>query len=55
MSGVVVPVAIIAIDLIPGALPPWFIVMRAGCALTIGATAFLVNGSGLRAAFPRSR
>ncbi|AWN31140.1 hypothetical protein [Streptomyces sp. NEAU-S7GS2] len=52
---VVVPIAIVAIDMIPGALPPWFVLMQVGCALVLGATAFLVNGSGLRAAFPVSR
>ncbi|MEU8782433.1 hypothetical protein [Streptomyces sp. NPDC048637] len=55
LISVTVPIAIIAIDMIPGALPPWFVAMQVACALTIGATAFLVNGSGLRAAFLRSR
>ncbi|WP_030678607.1 hypothetical protein [Streptomyces rimosus] len=52
---VVMPVVIVAIDLIPGALPAWFIAMQAVCALAIGATAFIVNGSELRAAFPKGR
>ncbi|UKY54629.1 hypothetical protein [Streptomyces inhibens] len=52
---IIVPIAIVAIDMIPGALPPWFVVMQVACALTIGATAFPINGSGLRAAFPKSR
>ncbi|KWT62260.1 hypothetical protein ADL21_09055 [Streptomyces albus subsp. albus] len=52
---VVMPVAIVAIDLIPGALPVWFIAMQAVCALAIGATAFTANGSVLRAAFPKGR
>ena len=50
---IIMPIAIIAIDLIPGVLPPWFAVMQAVCALAIAATAFIVNGSRLRAAFPR--
>jgi hypothetical protein len=52
---VVMPVAIIAVDLIPGICPPWFALMQASCALAIAASAFVVNGSGLRAAFPASR
>ncbi|MFE5736061.1 hypothetical protein [Streptomyces celluloflavus] len=52
---VVMPVAIIAVDLIPGVCPPWFALMQATCALAIAATAFVVNGSGLRAAFPKTR
>ncbi|WP_158883362.1 hypothetical protein [Amycolatopsis anabasis] len=52
---VVVPIAIIAIDLIPGALPPWFIALQIAGALTLAPAAFIVNGSGLRAAFPKPR
>ncbi|MGW7555585.1 hypothetical protein [Streptomyces rimosus] len=52
---VVMPVVIVAIDLIPGALPVWFIAMQAVCALAIGATAFIANGSVLRVAFPKGR
>ncbi|MFE0381439.1 hypothetical protein ACFW1M_39090 [Streptomyces inhibens] len=55
LISVIVPIAIVAIDMIPGALPPWFVMMQVACALTIGATAFPLNGSGLRAAFPKSR
>ncbi|MFF3453954.1 hypothetical protein ACFYXH_06390 [Streptomyces sp. NPDC002730] len=51
---ITMPIAIIAIDMIPGALPPWFVVTQAICALTIGATAFIINGSRLRAAFPKN-
>ncbi|WP_197085009.1 hypothetical protein [Saccharothrix sp. ST-888] len=49
------PIAIVAIDMIPGVLPPWFVAMQATCALAIAAAAFIINGSGLRAAFPKSR
>ncbi|MEU0569769.1 hypothetical protein ABZ297_30930 [Nonomuraea sp. NPDC005983] len=52
---IIMPPAIIAIDLIPGILPAWFVMMQAACALAIAAAAFIVNGSRLRAAFPRSR
>ncbi|MGW2813288.1 hypothetical protein [Streptomyces sp. NPDC001415] len=50
---VVVPIAIVAVDMIPGALPGWFVAMQVGCALALGATAFVVNGAGLRAAFAK--
>jgi hypothetical protein len=51
---IIMPIAIIAIDMIPGALPPWFVMMQATCALAIAATAFVVNGPGPRAAFPKA-
>ncbi|MGW1864972.1 hypothetical protein ACWCPS_05375 [Streptomyces mauvecolor] len=51
---VVVPIAIVAVDII-GGLPGWFVAMQVVCALTIGATAFVVNGSDVRAAFPKQR
>ncbi|MFI6469669.1 hypothetical protein ACIBL5_05295 [Streptomyces sp. NPDC050516] len=51
---VVVPIAIVAVDVI-GGLPGWFVAMQVVCALTIGATAFVVNGSEVRAAFPKER
>ncbi|GAA4569265.1 hypothetical protein [Planotetraspora kaengkrachanensis] len=52
---VVAPIAIIAIDLIPGALPPWFVAMQIAGALVLAPTAFIVNGSSLRGAFPKVR
>ncbi|WP_035846897.1 hypothetical protein [Kitasatospora azatica] len=52
---VVAPIAILAIDLIPGILPPWFIAMQVAAALALAPAAFIVNGSGLRAAFARAR
>ncbi|WP_326824993.1 hypothetical protein [Streptosporangium sp. NBC_01756] len=52
---VIVPIAIIAIDSIPGALPPWFVAMQIAGALTLVPAAFIVNRSELRAAFPKSR
>ncbi|MET1071342.1 MAG: hypothetical protein ABWY11_01720 [Umezawaea sp.] len=50
---VVVPIAIVVIDLVADGLPTWFVVLQIACALAIGATAFIVNGSRLRGAFPR--
>jgi len=52
---VLVPIAIIAIDSIPGALPLWFVATQVAGALPLVPAAFIVNRSGLRAAFPRSR
>ncbi|MFD9211255.1 hypothetical protein ACFVZM_33855 [Streptomyces sioyaensis] len=51
----VMPPAIIAIDVLPGTLPAWFILLQAGCALAIGAAAFPLNGARLRAAFATAR
>ncbi|MGW2858762.1 hypothetical protein [Streptomyces sp. NPDC001205] len=48
-----VPITIVALDMIPGALPAWFVALQVACALTIAATAFVVNGAGVRAAFPK--
>ncbi|MBM4794082.1 hypothetical protein HXP44_18910 [Streptomyces sioyaensis] len=51
----VVPPAIIAIDVLPGTLPAWFVLLQATCALAIGAAAFPLNGARLRAAFGKAR
>ncbi|WP_433512127.1 hypothetical protein ACQP2T_51560 [Nonomuraea sp. CA-143628] len=50
---IVMPLAIIGVDLIPDVTTAWFAMMQATCALAIAAVAFIVNGSRLRAAFPR--
>jgi hypothetical protein len=55
LVSVVVPTAIVAIDLIPGALPPWFIALQVAGALALAPTAFIVNSRELRAGFPKSR
>ncbi|RKT55351.1 hypothetical protein [Saccharothrix australiensis] len=52
---VVVPIAVIALDSIPGALPLWFVVAQVAGALALFPAAFIVNRSELRAAFPRTR
>ncbi|WP_328395031.1 hypothetical protein [Nocardia sp. NBC_00416] len=52
---VIMPIAIIAVDLIPGVCPPWYTVMQAVCMLPIIQVAFLTRCSALRAAFPKSR
>ena len=52
---VVVPVAVIAVVSIPGALPPWFVGMQIAGALALAPAAFVANRSGLRAAFAKQR
>ncbi|MFD1542403.1 hypothetical protein [Nonomuraea guangzhouensis] len=52
---VIVPIAIIAIDGIPGALPLWFVALQVAGALALVPAAFIVNRSELRAAFPKAR
>ncbi|MFI0901660.1 hypothetical protein [Streptomyces sp. NPDC020983] len=49
---VIMPIAIIGIELIPGVCPPWYAVMQAICVLPIIRVAFITRGSVLRAAFP---
>ncbi|UNO43892.1 hypothetical protein KGS77_13275 [Streptomyces sp. MST-110588] len=51
---VIMPIAIIGVDLIPGVCPPWYAVMQVVCMLPVIRTAFLTRGSALRAAFPKS-
>lgn len=52
---VLVPIAIIAIDSIPGALPPWFVALQIAGALALVPVAFIVNRPELRAAVPKPR
>jgi hypothetical protein len=42
-------------DRIPGALPPWFVMLQIAGALALAPTAFIVNRPKLRAAFPKAR
>ncbi|MCP2260959.1 hypothetical protein LX15_004679 [Streptoalloteichus tenebrarius] len=51
---VVVPIAVIAIDSIPGALPIWFVVMQIVGAVALIPAAFILNGAGPRAAFRKA-
>lgn len=51
---VVAPVAIVAVDLLPGVCPMWFLVMQALCAISLGAVAFVVNAAPVRAAFAKA-
>jgi hypothetical protein len=51
----VMPIAIIGVDLIPGICPPWYAVVQTVCMLPVVRVAFLARGTALRAAFPRNR
>ncbi|MGW8764416.1 hypothetical protein ACWGN5_18120 [Streptomyces sp. NPDC055815] len=50
---VVLPIAIIGVDLIPGVCPPWYAVMQTVCVLPVIRLALLSRGPALRTAFPR--
>ncbi|MEU6933554.1 hypothetical protein AB0A05_30835 [Streptomyces sp. NPDC046374] len=52
---VVMPFAIVVIDVLPGTLPAWFIALQAVCAVAVGAAAVPLNGAGPRAAFRTAR
>ncbi|MFI6538017.1 hypothetical protein ACIBHY_36590 [Nonomuraea sp. NPDC050547] len=50
---VIMPIAIIGVDLIPGICPLWYAVMQVVCMLPLIRVAFITRGSALRAAFPK--
>ncbi|MGK5627074.1 hypothetical protein [Streptomyces sp. URMC 123] len=52
---VIMPIAIIGVDLIPGVCPPWYAVTQVVCMLPVVRVAFITRGSALRAAFPKGR
>ncbi|MFD7496613.1 hypothetical protein ACFV8T_30240 [Streptomyces sp. NPDC059832] len=52
---VIMPIAIIGVDLIPGVCPPWYAAMQAVCMLPVIHVALITRGSALRAAFLRGR
>ncbi|WP_371408940.1 hypothetical protein OG423_33010 [Micromonospora zamorensis] len=52
---VIMPIAIIGVDVIPGVCPSWYAVLQVVCMLPIIRVAFVTRGSALRAAFPTSR
>ncbi|MFI1676935.1 hypothetical protein [Streptomyces sp. NPDC020607] len=45
---VVMPIAIIAVDLIPGVCPPWYTVTQTVCMLPVIRVAFLIRGPASR-------
>jgi hypothetical protein len=51
---VVLPVAIVGVDLIPGLCPPWFTVLQGLSALALVLAAVTVRGAALRAVFPKA-
>ncbi|GGO29263.1 hypothetical protein [Micromonospora parathelypteridis] len=50
---VIMPIAIIGVDVIPGVCPPWYAVLQVVCMLPIIRVAFIVRRPALRAAFPK--
>jgi hypothetical protein len=50
---VIMPIAIIAVDLIPGVCPAWYAVMQAISALALIGAAVITRGSTLRTAYPK--
>ncbi|MCX0244371.1 hypothetical protein [Streptomyces drozdowiczii] len=51
---VIMPVAIIGVDLIPGVCPPWYAVTQTLCMLPVIHVAFLTRRTALKAAFPKA-
>lgn len=47
---VLMPVAIVGVDLVPGVCPPWYAVMQVVCMAPVVRVAFLTRGSVLRPA-----
>ncbi|MGW4163385.1 hypothetical protein [Streptomyces sp. NPDC004788] len=52
---VVLPVAIVGVDLIPGVCPLWYAATQVVCMLPVVAVAVVSRGSAVRAAFPGKR
>jgi len=48
---IILPVAIVAVDMIPGVCPLWFTLAQVVCALALVPVAFIVSGRRLRAMF----
>ncbi|MFE3942319.1 hypothetical protein ACFXPV_10640 [Streptomyces sp. NPDC059118] len=51
---VIMPIAIVGVDLIPGVCPPWYAAMQTVCMVPVVCVAFITRGSALRAAFPKA-
>ncbi|MDI2128739.1 hypothetical protein [Yinghuangia seranimata] len=52
---VIIPIAIIGVDVIPGVCPPWYAAMQTLCMLPVVAVAVITRSAPLRAAFPKTR
>ncbi|MER5639652.1 hypothetical protein ABT095_22170 [Kitasatospora sp. NPDC002227] len=50
----VMPIAIVGVDLIPGVCPLWFAGLQAVCVLPVVRVAILAHGAVLKAAFPKA-
>ncbi|MFH9426327.1 hypothetical protein [Streptomyces sp. NPDC017529] len=50
---IILPIAIIAVDLIPGLCPAWYAVMQGVSALALVGAAFVTRGAGLRTVFAK--
>lgn len=50
---ILIPIAIVGIDLIPGVCPPWYAVMQAVCMLPLVPVAFITRRSALGTAFAK--
>jgi hypothetical protein len=51
---VIMPIAIVAVDLIPGVCPVWYAGMQGLSALALIGATFIIRGSALRTAYPKS-
>ncbi|MCX4852231.1 hypothetical protein [Streptomyces canus] len=51
---VILPIAVLGIDLIPGLCPTWYAAMQGVSALALIGAAVITRGSVLRAAFPKN-
>ncbi|UQI45978.1 hypothetical protein M1P56_17815 [Streptomyces sp. HU2014] len=51
----ILPVAIVGVDLIPGICPPWYAVTQAVCMVPVVRAAVLLRGRAPRAAFTKGR
>ncbi|MEU3776959.1 hypothetical protein AB0F11_27915 [Streptomyces sp. NPDC032472] len=51
---VVMPIAIIGVDVIPGVCPPWYALMQVVCVVPVIRVALLTRGAVLRGAFPKA-
>jgi hypothetical protein len=47
------PVAVVAVDLVPGLCPPWYTVMQGLSVLALAGAAVLTRGAALSAGFPK--
>lgn len=52
---IILPIAVVVVDLIPGVSPPWFTICQSVCALPLAAVAFIVNTPHLRRTFAEAR